>query len=202
MAPLPAMSNATEEVSLVGTKNLVESSHSPAIYQMAKGFFELVVTDAPFNILVNKILANLIAATGANAGSVLELDNVKSEFFFRASKGGGDTEKLKSFRVPANKGIVGHVYESKQVILINDMDGDKMQLKAVSMSTGFEIKSCLAAPIVVANNVYGVIELFNKKGSNYFNEADKRLLMDGLKMAEKVLEVRFLTAELFRRGRK
>ena len=67
------------------------------------------------------------------------------------------------------------------------------------MSTGFETKTCLAAPVYISNRLYGVIELFNKQGAEYFQESDKKIMEDGLKMLSKALEVRFLLAELAKR---
>ncbi|MGZ3693503.1 MAG: GAF domain-containing protein [Bdellovibrionota bacterium] len=179
----------------------VDSLEANARWEMAEQLFELVVCDRPFPDMVESILAAVVNGLGAEAGSILEMDAQKSEFFFRASVGGGDPEQLKSFRVPANKGIVGHVAESRQVVLLKDLQSDELQLRAVSAGTGFETRTCIAAPILLTNQVYGVIELFNKKSGESFNERDVELLEETIRMAVKILEVRFLTAELVKRIR-
>jgi hypothetical protein len=172
-----------------------------ARWKMAEQLFQLVACDEPFSALVEKALATIVEGMGAVAGSILELDFNKDEFFFRASLGGGDPEQLHAFRVPKDKGIVGHVAESRQFILLRDLADDQKQLRAISMSTGFEAQTCIAGPILVANQLYGVVEIFNKRTPEGFTEIDVRLLEQMVKMLTKVLEVRFLTAELARRVR-
>ncbi len=170
--------------------------------EMANNLFALVASDKSFPELVDEVLKALVNAIGAEAGSVLEMDHRKSEFFFRSCRGGGDAEKMKTFRVPAGEGIVGYVAESREPLLVKDMAMDKRQLRAISMTVGFEAKSCLAAPLFIGNRLYGVVELFNKVGATNgtFSEKDLETLMVGITMAVKVLEVRFLVAELARRA--
>lgn len=165
-------------------------------WQMAQKFFQMVAAEISFSELVDGILQTIVGALDAQAGSILELDQEKREYFFRSIIGGGDPDRLKAFRVPANKGIVGHVAETKEVLVLKDLEDDDKQLRAISMSAGFETKTCLAAPIIIGNQLYGVVELFNKKDSSYFTQVDVRLLEDAVKMATKALEVRFLMAAI------
>jgi GAF domain-containing protein len=151
--------------------------------------------------MVEAILIAVVHGLGAEAGSILELDTERNEFFFRAAVGGGDSQQLKAFRVPANKGIVGHVAESRQSVLLQDLNTDEMELRAVSAGTGFETHTCIASPLILANQMYGVVELFNKNSGGSFTFADVTLLEETIRMAVKILEVRFLTAELARRAR-
>lgn len=168
--------------------------------QMYEDLFSLTICEHSFEILVEKILGSLMKSVDAQAGSILEFDHQKGEYFFRASRGGA-SDKVKTFRVPEKQGIVGYVGESREALLINELEDDKRQLKAVSVAVGFEAKSCLALPIVVTNKLYGVLEVFNKMGVLYFTDKDKAILESGAKAAAKVLEVRFLLAELVRKGR-
>jgi hypothetical protein len=179
----------------------LETTMHVARSQFSDKMFSLMVEEKSFNDLTETILASLMQAASASAGSILEFDHEKGEFFFRASIGGGDPEKVKAFRVPGKQGIVGHVAESRQSLLLNEMQNESRQLKAISLSTGFEITSCMAFPVLVANRLYGVVELFNKLGGAQFEQADLKLMEDGARMAAKVLEVRFLMAELARRMR-
>lgn len=171
-----------------------------AIASLGEKLFEFVVCDHPFEQMMEEILVLVLHRIGAQAGSILEMDHDRNEFFFRATFGGGDPAKVKSFRVPAKSGIVGHVAESRQSLLLRNLDTDEKQLRAISMSTGFETKSCLAAPILVANQLYGVIELFNRMPDQTFNEENQEALEKAMKMVGKILETRFLLAELVKRA--
>lgn len=200
--PIEAGLNVTEEAnSLLAKGEVVAAEAATATRQrMAELFLELVASDMRFSDLVESVLSVMVEATGAEAGSILEFDHEKSEFFFRASRGGGDPEKLKAFRVPASKGIVGHVAETREALFLRDLEQDQRQLLAISMSTGLDAKSCLAAAIEIGGQLYGVIELFNKKPDAFFAEQDFETLQRGVRMAAKVLEVRFLLAELARKA--
>jgi transcriptional regulator with GAF, ATPase, and Fis domain len=167
--------------------------------KMGEKMFSLVAADLKFDHLIEEILITLMDAAGAQAGAVLEMDVKAKEFFFRANRGGGDVEKVKSFRVPAYQGIVGHVAETKESILIQDTSQEEKQIVAVSMTTGFETKSCVAVPVIIGGQLYGVIEFFNKISGEPFDQNDVKILEDGALMAAKVLEVRFLLAELSKR---
>ena len=176
-----------------------ESATAVAKVELFEKFFSLILSELKFDLLVEEILKSLVKAVDAQAGSVLELDQNAKEFFFRASFGGGDPEALKAFRVPAYSGIVGHVAESRESLMIQDLNDSEMHLKSISMSVGFETKSCIAVPILIANQLYGVVEVFNKIGAGYFDAKDRQLLEDSVKMAAKVLEVRFFAAEILKR---
>lgn len=205
IGPITGISNLGGEVSsdfeptsFIDT-SLGEDNSAVAKAQMADDMFALVLCEHRFDALTEKILQVLMKSVDAQAGSLLELDQEKTEFFFRASVGGGDPEKLKAFRIPAYNGIVGHVAESKQPLMIRDLEDSAMHLRAISMSVGFETKSCVALPLMIANKMYGVVEVFNKLPGGYFEDRDLKLLEDGCRMAGKILEVRFFVAELARR---
>ncbi len=179
-----------------------ESGQEAALWAMAEKLFELVVCERSFDDLAESALVAMMAAVRAQAGSLLEFDQDRQDFFFRANLGGASPpETLKAFRVPVGKGIVGHVAESKQALLLRDLENDQLQMRAISASVGFEAKTCMAAPILVGGQLYGVIEFFNKSDGTLFEEQDMRVLECGVRMIAKVLEVRFLMAEMLRRMR-
>ena len=167
--------------------------------EVAEKMFQLIVCDHSFQVLTEEILQIFMNAVNATAGSILEVDHNNEEFMFRSTIGGGDSSQLKTFRIPINKGIVGHVAESRQTLLIRDLDDNELQLKAIGLAVGFQAKCCLALPIVVGNQLYGVVEVFNKQALTYFDRKDVQLLESAVKMASKVLEVRFLMAELIKK---
>jgi GAF domain-containing protein len=177
----------------------LESGSRPQ-WEMSQKLFQLVVCELSFDDLVESALGAIMGAIGAQAGAVLEMDQTQQNYFFRSSIGGGDPEKVKAFRVPFHKGIVGHVGESRRAMLLRDLEEDQKQMRAISMSAGFEAKTCMAAPIVVGGQLYGVIELFNCRDGGFFSEQELQLLEEGTRMLAKVLEVRFLMAELLKRG--
>jgi hypothetical protein len=178
-----------------------EAGHESARWIMSEKLFQLVVSERGFDDLVEAALQAVLIALQAEAGSVVEFDYDRRDFFFRANIGGASSpERLKAFRVPEGKGIVGHVAESRQAILLRDLEHDTLQMKAIGMGVGFEPRTCMAAPIIVGGQLYGVIEFFNRTDGSLFEEKDLRLVEDAVRMISKVMEVRFLMAELLRRA--
>lgn len=174
-----------------------ESSIPRSVSQvtLAKNMFSLVLCEYPFATLVENILKNTMEAVDATVGSIIELDYGRNDFFFRSAIGGA-ADKLESVRIPKDKGLVGYVAESKNSLMLKDAQNDQQHLKSISLMVGFEAKSCIVVPIFIANKLYGIIELFNKKGNGLFNQDDLEITEQSAKWAAKVLEVRFLTAML------
>ena len=78
------------------------------------------------------------------------------------------TDKIE---MPANRGIVGKVIDTKQAYITNDAYNDENFNKEVDIKSGFVTKNILAVPIVdTVGKLIGVIELINKKGE--FNDKD------------------------------
>ena len=173
-----------------------------ARFAMSERLFQLVASEQSFDELVLAGLQAILHAVNGFSGSILELDHEKEDFFFRASFGTKNAETLKAFRVPITKGIVGHVAETERPLLIRDLAEDKMQMRAISASVGFDAVTCMAAPIMITGQPYGVIEIFNKIDGGKFSQKDLAILEDGVKMFTKVLHVRFLLAEFSRRERR
>merc|ERR1719193_2057914 len=69
-------------------------------------------------------------------------------------------------RLPKNKGLIGHVVETGEIINIPDAYKDSRFNKAVDLKTMFRTTSILAAPVFDENSkVIGVIQCINKKQS-------------------------------------
>jgi two-component system NtrC family sensor kinase len=73
------------------------------------------------------------------------------------------------------EGIVGHVVETGQPQLINDVTADRFFLPRVDASPGLTTHAVLCVPLTVRDRVIGAIELVNKLGGA-FTEADLDLL--------------------------
>jgi len=73
-------------------------------------------------------------------------------------------------RLPAGKGVVGWVMEHKKYALVNDVHEDRRYVK------GFPgICSELAVPVIIADNVLGVMNVESPQ-VGFFDEEDQRLL--------------------------
>jgi putative nucleotidyltransferase with HDIG domain len=94
---------------------------------------------------------------------------------------------LPHIRVPAGQGIIGHVIECGEPVLVSDVGADQRHFSGVDQSSGLETQSILAVPLrtptvvlgsergVTESKIIGGIEAINKLDGR-FNERDIELL--------------------------
>jgi len=112
---------------------------------------------------------------GAEAGSILLLDEKRDELVFSAATG-GQIEKLRSVKVPVGEGIAGWVAREDESVLVADAQNDPRFYKKADEKTAFKTKSIIAVPLKTKSKLIGVLEVLNKKDGSMFNEEDKSLL--------------------------
>lgn len=111
---------------------------------------------------------------GAEASSVFLLEAETSELVCVACYGPVDITGL---RIPAHAGIVGRCVDRKASQAVRDARDDPSFAGMVDAETGFYTRSVLVAPLTVAGECLGAIEIINKAGGDgFFSEADLSLL--------------------------
>jgi putative nucleotidyltransferase with HDIG domain len=79
-------------------------------------------------------------------------------------------------RIPANKGIAGHVWETGEIVNIPDAYKDDRFNPEVDKKTGYKTKSMLTMPLLnLYNETIGVFQVLNKKGGAFTKENEKVL---------------------------
>jgi len=125
-------------------------------------------------------LLELILHTGtrimrAKASSLLLLDQKTQKLYFKVTTG-TQKDKMKNFEISLGQGIVGHVAETGQPLLIEDVTQDKRWYRNISDEIGFKTRSILCVPMKVKDNVIGAIEFINKAEGGSFQQSDLELL--------------------------
>ena len=105
-----------------------------------------------------------------------------------------------AIRVPAGKGIIGHVVESGEVVRVSDVKQDERHYRGSDHSTGFSTRAILAVPLrsrqvvlggergTIEEHIIGGFEAINKiEGS--FTDDDADLLLKLANQAATVLEI-------------
>lgn len=157
----------------------------------AEAMLGLLTKNLTFQDFMREILVSVLKSIKCEAGSILEADHDKRVLFFRATAG-QSSDRLASILIPWGVGIVGHVAESRRPILLQDTGADSRYLKAVSSAVGFESRNLMAAPIVVRDRVFCVVELFNRIGRPCFDEQDLDLFVQLSDMASRAIEIRLM----------
>ncbi len=105
------------------------------------------------------------------ASSLLLLDE-KKEFLIFNTVTGEKKEEVAKIKVPVGQGIAGNVAISKQPMIINDAQNDPRVFRDVDKASNFVTRNILAAPLIVGDEVIGVIEAINTKNRNNFSQSD------------------------------
>jgi signal transduction histidine kinase len=124
--------------------------------------------------LLIRIMESAVEIIDCEAGSLLLVDEQTGESVFEVAIGPVGSN-LKGKRLPAGAGLVGKAVKTKQAIIENDvqMSGDWFN---TDETTGFSTKDLLVVPLVVKDDVIGVLEVLNKADRSPFNLRDQELL--------------------------
>ena len=157
-----------------------------------EAFLKLTVRDTPFQEFIRDILLVMVKAVKSEAGSDIECA-ADGSMFFRAAVGHG-SDRVVRFMIPKGQGIAGHVAESRQPLIVGNVEADKTHLKAISTVVGFDARNMLAAPIVVRGKVFAVVELLNRVGEGGYSETDREVVNYLCEMAARAIEIRMMIA--------
>lgn len=132
-----------------------------------------ISTETNLNKLLEMITEQVKYILDSDRCTVFLIDNQTKELWSKIALGLGHTE----IRIPAGKGIAGHVATSGQIINIKNTYADKRFNNELDKLTGYKTKNILAVPLKDVNGkTLGVFEVINKN-SNHFDKDDEGILM-------------------------
>jgi len=125
---------------------------------------------------LDKLLTRLVHATSellnADRCTLFLHDKKTKELFSRVAEG----LEIKEIRIPADRGIAGAVFMSRQTENITDPYSDPRFNKDVDRRTGYHTESILAMPIVnKSGDCIGVTQALNKRGGQFTAKDETRL---------------------------
>jgi len=125
---------------------------------------------------LDKLLTRLVHATSellnADRCTLFLYDKKTKELFSRVA----EELEIKEIRIPADRGIAGAVFMSRQTENIADPYSDPRFNKDVDRRTGYRTESILAMPIVnKSGDCIGVTQALNKKGGHFTAKDETRL---------------------------
>lgn len=125
--------------------------------------------------LIGDLLTLTLHACDSENGSLLLLDDETNELVFTEVI--GDTrEQLLDHRIDAGTGIVGHVIQTQQAMLVSDVHKSSQWSSEVDEAIGFNTNALMCAPLFNSEKTYGAIEVINNKSSAEFDENDLAIL--------------------------
>ena len=127
---------------------------------------------------LDKVLTSIMQQVddmlAVEAGSLLLTDPTNGDLIFQIALGDKATE-VKPFRVPKGQGIAGRVAKTGKPLIIADVQQDERHFKALDTKTHFNTRNILCVPLILHDQVIGVLQVLNKKIGT-FNEQDVDLL--------------------------
>jgi len=156
---------------------------------------QAVAAEKSIDTLIRTIAEETKIALNADRCTVFLYDKENNELYSKVATGLDDVQEL---RIPADKGLAGHVVQTGETINIKDAYKDKRFNKSVDKKTGYRTKTILCMPIKNFNQeIIGVFQVLNKFDET-FTIDDEDLLIAIASSAGISLE----NAQLFEEQRK
>jgi len=156
---------------------------------------QAVAAEKDINVLIKTIAEETKIALNADRCTVYLYDQEHNELYSKVATGLDDVKEL---RIPADKGLAGHVVQTGETINIKDAYKDYRFNPDIDKKTGYRTKTILCMPIKNFNQeIIGVFQVLNKFDET-FTIDDEDLLVAIASSAGISLE----NAQLFERQRK
>ena len=156
---------------------------------------QAVAAEKDINVLIRTIAEETKTALNADRCTVYLYDQENNELYSKVATGLDDVQEL---RIPADKGLAGHVVQTGETINIKDAYKDPRFNPEVDRKTGYRTKTILCMPIKNFNQeIIGVFQVLNKFDET-FTIDDEDLLVAIASSAGISLE----NAQLFEKQRK
>lgn len=130
--------------------------------------------------LLQLITENAVQILGAEAGSLLLVDEDTGDLEFRVVVGG--SAELVGRRIPAGTGLAGATVQRGAPIIVNDPSrdsrwyGDLLASEGEAGGDGFESHAILSVPLLAQGRAIGVLQTINKLDGSIFVQEDADLL--------------------------
>lgn len=151
----------------------------------------LLTRDLKFDDFMREVLLIFMKVVKSEAGSIFELDYQNRIMFFRSCVG-TSSDRLVDIKIPFGQGIVGHVAESKNPVTVDNVEENRMHLKAIQDAVGFQTRNIVAVPIIIRGRVFAVLELLNRVGESDYSPSDVEFLIQLCASAASIIEVRLM----------
>jgi two-component system, NtrC family, sensor kinase len=127
------------------------------------------------------VVAETIARTrdlcDADGASLLLLDPETGELTFDEVAGGAGN-RIRQVRLPPGQGIAGHVARTAEALLVESARDSPWFDSACDSLSGFSTGSVIAAPLLIAGDLFGVLEAVRRADRSPFTAAHLRRMTD------------------------
>lgn len=166
---------ATQAAIAVRNAHLFESSQRRAAEMvLLNDVARTLSSTLQLDEVLTRIMEQVETLLNVEAGSLLLTDQTTGELVFQIALG-DKADEVKPFRIPKGQGIAGEVALTGMPLMIANVDQDKRHFKKLDQTTNFLTRNILCVPLVLYDQIIGVLEVMNKQEGN-FTQTDLELL--------------------------
>jgi PAS domain S-box-containing protein len=155
--------------------NKAQGARQEVEYGIVSDVGQSLTSTLSLDEIFEKILSSVRTTIDASEVSVGLIDEEAQEIILEKSLMGPEFNELPPVRLKLGQGIAGWVGQTGQPLNVPDVTRDPRWFSGVDQTSGFVTKSILCVPLVVKDQVIGIMEAVNKR-SGHFSDADERLL--------------------------
>jgi len=156
------------------SKARLEAQRRMADLVLLKKIGETASSGSDLQELFDLILDSIVDSADVEVASLM-LAEEDGLLHIAAARGLSD-KIINSVRVAPGEGISGHVFASREPVLISNLDHDS-RFKSHVAGKRYKDQSLLSVPISVRDDIVGVINVNNKRSGESFDLEDQNLLV-------------------------
>jgi Nif-specific regulatory protein len=118
----------------------------------------MIAGEVELDDLLATFAARVARALGADRATLWLIDGATGEIRSRVAT----LPEVPELRVPAGRGVVGHVAQTGELVNIRDATADPRWAEDIAERIGYRVTSMLTVPIVRREHVRGVLQVLNK----------------------------------------
>jgi HD-GYP domain-containing protein (c-di-GMP phosphodiesterase class II) len=142
------------------------------IFEIARSISSVLDVD----MLLKRIDATAERLLNAEASSIMLLDDDKQSLYFKVASGekGGVIQRMK---IKIGEGIAGTVAKERKPLIVNDATKDSRFNTQMDKASGFVTRSIICVPMIIEEDLIGVVEVLNKREGKEFTKDDVEILV-------------------------
>jgi len=144
-------------------------------YSLFASIGKLITSSLELDDILDGIMKEVRLYFSPQNWSLMRYDHTSKSLFFVIVEG-INYQRVKHIRMEFGEGIAGNVVKTKKSIFVPDTSKDPRFSDKVDKVTGFKTESIIAVPIIIKDNVYGVIEIINRELSGSYTEKEHLIL--------------------------
>jgi sigma-B regulation protein RsbU (phosphoserine phosphatase) len=114
-----------------------------------------------------------LAYADAEAGSAFLLEPDTGDLLFEVARGPRAAEVIRlGMHIPMGLGLVGFCAQERVCVAVCDAAHHPRYFRGIAEAVGYEARSVLCAPIVHEGELYGALQVLNRRDGDHFGPTD------------------------------